>query len=47
MSPELTATEIHGINPDKAEEVGMEIQTQLEGLKVVEASIKKSDHIKL
>ena len=46
LSSGLTATDSDGINPDKAEEVGMKIQMQLDGLNAVEASIKRSDHIK-
>ena len=39
-------TEGDGINPDKAEKVGLEIQMQLDGSNVAEASIKRKDHIK-
>ena len=46
MSSELTTTEGDGINPDKAKEVGLKIQKQLDGLNVAEASIKRRGHIK-
>ena len=46
LSSGLTTTEGDGINPDKAEEVGLKIQIQLDGLNVAEASIKRRDHIK-
>ena len=46
LSSGLTTIEGDGINPDKAEEVGLKIQMQLDGLIVAEASIKRSDHIK-
>ena len=38
LSSGLTAPDSDGINPDKAEEVGMKIQMQLDGLNAVEAS---------
>ena len=34
------------INPNKADEVGLKIQMQIDELNVVEASIKRSDHVK-
>ena len=46
LSSGLTTTEGDGINPDKAEEVGLKIQMQLDGLNVAEASIKRRGHIK-
>ena len=46
MSSGLTTTEGDGINPDKAEEVGLKIQMQLNSLNVAEAAIKRRDHIK-
>ena len=42
----LTTTAGDGINPDKAEEVGLNIHVQHDGLNVAEASIKRSGHIK-
>jgi len=42
----LTTALGDGINPEKAEEVGLRIQRQLDCLNVTEASIKRSDHIK-
>ena len=46
LSSGLTTTKGDDINPHKAEEVGLEIQMQLDGLNVAEASIKRRDHIK-
>ncbi len=46
LSSGLTTTEGDGINPDKANEVGLKIQMQIDGLNVAEASIKRRDHIK-
>ena len=46
MSSGLTTTEGDGVNPDKAEEVGLKIQMQLDDSNVAEASIKRKDHIK-
>ena len=46
LSSRLTTTEGDGINPDKAEEVGLKIQLQLNGLNAAEVSIKRRDHIK-
>ncbi len=46
MSSGLTTTEVDGINPDKANEVGLKIQMQIDGLNVADASIKRRDHIK-
>ena len=41
----LTTTEGDDINSDKAEEVGLKIQMQLDGLNVAEAPIKRREHI--
>ena len=46
MSSGLTTTEGDGINPDKADEVGLKIQMQIDGLNVAETSIKRIDHVK-
>ena len=46
MSSGLTTTEGDSINPDKADEVELKIQMQIDGLNVAEASIKRSDHVK-
>ncbi|XP_065901877.1 uncharacterized protein [Dysidea avara] len=46
LSSGLTTTAGDGINPDKAEEVGLNIHVQLDGLNVAEASIKRTGHIK-
>jgi len=44
--PGLTTTEGDSNNPDKADEVGLKIQMQIDGMNVAEASIKRSDHVK-
>ncbi len=44
LSSGLTSTEGDGINPDKANEVGLKIQMQIDGLNVAETSIKRRDH---
>jgi len=46
LSSGLTTTEGDGINPNKADEDGLKIQMQIDGLNVVEASIMGSDHVK-
>ena len=46
MSSGLTTTEGDGINPHKAEQIGLKNQMQLDGLNVAEVSIKRRDHIK-
>ena len=46
MSSGLTTTVSDDINAHKAQEVGLKIQMQFDGLNVAEASIKRRDHIK-
>jgi len=46
LSSGLTTALGDGINPEKAEEVGLRIQRQVDSLNVTEASIKRNNHIK-